>query len=809
MMSYQPGLKPACRLASALLATTALGLAAPAYAQDATEDTGEVAEVVVTAQKRAERLQDVPVAVTAVSGDALQARQINDTNNLVQAVPSLTMQQGNNPTNTSFRIRGIGTSLFGQGVESSVSVVLDGVVTGRGSQSFSDLADIERVEILRGPQGTLFGKNATAGVINVVTARPSFEFGGKASATLAEGDERRVSGTVTGPLMGETLAGRLSAYYNDVRGHVRQRSPVGGWVNGFESWGVRGKLEWRPTEDLTILAAADYRENDANCCVPVSINANSVALRRLLSPVTPSPKNREVSNDGLGFTYAQQATYSIQADYDLGWGSITSITALQKYKQDANNEVDNIYNPVPVYVGATNANNYSKFDTNGGMVHLEQFSQELRLASPSGQRLTYVVGAYYSWLEVDRPFVRRRAYCPAGTAAQVGQPCPVTRWESLGAYSLLQSTHHALFGQAEYEVVDKLKLLTGLRIQRERVSAEGFRYGPLFPGDALFSGQPSANAGTNAADTAITGKVGLQYEFSRNAQAYGTYTRGYKGLGIGTEVASDFANQKPILPEHVDAWEVGFKGQTPDRRASVAVALFLAKYKDLQVQANRSDPATGTIRFEQTNAGTSETKGIEIEGAFNPTDAFSINAAVTYAKATIDIDGLNCPLQFQGAATIIPLNGARPIGVCYRPTTLVNNVATVGAPTQDVRGGSLPATPRWRASLSPTYRFELGENWGATASVNIAYQSKLNFALEQDPLTVQKSYTIVDANLAFHTVDQKYRLALFVKNLFDKNYYSSIGHNALLSSVTNATDMQAFISKNSDRYFGASFDVRF
>jgi len=808
-MRYQLGVKPARRrLAAILMITGASGLVTPAFAQEAASEAGEITEVVVTAQKRAERLQDVPVAVTAVSGDALQARQINDTNNLVQAVPSLTMQQGNNPTNTSFRIRGIGTSLFGQGVESSVSVVLDGVVTGRGSQSFADLADIERVEILRGPQGTLFGKNATAGVISVVTARPAFEFGGKASATVAEDGEYRVSGTVTGPL-GETLAGRLSAYYNDVRGHVRQLSPVGGWVNGYESWGVRGKLEWRPTGDLTVLAAADYRENDADCCVPVSISANTPALLRLLSPVVPSAKNRAVSNNGAGFAYAQQATYSIQADYDLGWGTVTAITALQKYKQNANNEVDNIYNPVPVYVGATNANNYSKFDVNGGLVHLEQFSQEVRLASPGGQRLTYVVGAYYSWLEVDRPFVRRRAYCPAGTAAQVGQPCPVTRWESLGAYSLLQSTHQALFGQAEYEVVDKLKLLTGLRVQRERVSAEGFRYGPLFPGDALFSGQPSANAGTNAADTAITGKVGLQYEFSRNAQAYGSYTRGYKGLGIGTEVASDFANQQPIRPEHVDAWEVGFKGQTPDRRATVAVALFLAKYKDLQVQANRSDPTTGTIRFEQTNAGTSETKGIEIEGSFNPTEAFSINAAVTYAKATIDIDGLNCPLQFQAAAPIIALNGARPIGVCYRPTTLVNNAPVVGAPTQDVRGGDLPATPRWRASLSPTYRMEVGENWGVVAAVNIAYQSKLNFALEQDPLTVQKGYTLVDASVAVHTLDQKYRLTLFVKNLFDKNFYTSIGHNGLLSSTTNATDLQAFISKNSDRYFGASFDVRF
>lgn len=792
-------------LAAVLLATTALA-SAPAMAQVSDEATA-IEEVVVTAQKRTERLQDVPLAVTAVSGDALQSRQINDTNNLVQAIPSLTYQQGPNPANTTFRIRGVGTSLFSQGVESSVSVVVDGVVAARGSQSFTDLADIERVEVLRGPQGTLFGKNATAGLINVVTANPSREFGGKISATVAEGDEYRISGTLTGPLS-DTLSGRLSGFYNDVRGHVRNLG-AGGWENGFESWGVRGKLAWAPTDALTVLATAEYRENDADCCIGVSITTTTPALIRLLAPVVSSRSNRQVATDSLAYAYAQQASYSIQADYDLGWATLTAISALQNYKQDANNEVDNIFNPVPEYVGGATGNAYAQFNDNGGILHLEQFSQEFRLASRGDQKLTYVLGGYYSWLELERPFVRRRAYCPAGTTAQIGQPCPVLRWESLGAYSLLQSTHHAVFGQAEYEISDGLKLLGGLRLQRERVSVEGFRYGPLLPGDVLFSGQPSANAGTNAADTAITGKVGAQYEFSRDAQVYATYTRGYKGLGIGTEVAADFANQAPILPEDVDAYELGFKGRTADRRASVAVALFLADYTNLQVQANRSDPTTGVIRFEPTNAGSSRTKGVEIEGAFNPTEAFTITGAVTYAKATIDIDGLNCPLQFQSGAVVIPLNGTRPIGTCYRPTTLVNNVATVGAATQDLRGGVLPASPRWRVNLTPSYRFSLGDQYGGVAQVSVAYQSKLNYALEQDPLTVQKGYTVVDASIAFHTVDQKYRLNLFVKNLFDQNYFTSIGHNALLSSAANATDLQANISKASDRYFGATLDVRF
>lgn len=802
-------------LVLALLSTSGLGVALPAFAQDAQTGRSQgspAAEardvVVVTAQKREERLQDVPLAVTAVSGESLERQQINDTNNLVAAVPSLSYQQGPNPANTSFRVRGIGTSLFGQGLESSVSVVVDGVVAARQSQSFADLADIQRIEVLRGPQGTLFGRNATAGVVNVITASPTHSFEGRVNVTAAEGDEYRVSGTVSGPL-GDELAGRLTAYYNDVRGHVRNRG-AGGWENGFESWGVRGKLEWQPTDDLSVLATVEYYENDSDCCQPVAIATTTPALLKLQGEVVAGPDNREVSNDSAGFSYAQQATYSLEANLDLGWASLTSITAYQNYKQDANNEVDGVYNPVPVFVGATGGNNYAKWDVNQGLLHLDQFSQEVRLSSPAGERLSYVVGAYYSYLELDRPFVRRRAYCAAGTSAQVGQPCTPTSGQSLGAFSALQSSHLAAFGQAEYALLDNLKVIGGLRVQQERVSVEGYRFGPLIPGDALFSGQPTANAGTNASDDAVTGKFGLQYALGSDAQVYATYTRGYKGLGLSTEVAADFANQEPILPEHVDAYEVGFKGETDDGRMTLAAALFLADYTNLQVQANRSNPDTGVIQFVQTNAGSSETRGIELESTFQVTDDFSVNFAATYAEATIDIDGLNCPLQFQASAPIIPFGQSTPVGSCYRKQTQNSSGGIItSGPIQDVVGGDLPASPRWRLNLAPNYAFRLNDDWDASLQLNISYQSEQQYAVEQDPLLVQDAYTLVDASVSLDSADDRYSVLLFVRNLFDENFYTSMSHNSLLSSTSNATDLVANISKNSKRYAGVTFSTRF
>ncbi len=260
----------------------------------------------------------------------------------------------------------------------------------------------------------------------------------------------------------------------------------------------------------------------------------------------------------------------------------------------------------------------------------------------------------------------------------------------------------------------------------------------------------------------------------------------------------------------MNAYELGFKGQTPDRRFSVAAALFLADYTNLQVQANRSDATTGTIKFVQTNAGKSETKGFELESTLNFTDDFSLNAAFTYSKATIDIDGLNCPLQEQRAAPIIAIGGTAPVNTCYREQTRNAARAQVTtAPRQEVHGGRLPASPLWRVNVSPNYRFDLGSEWEGNAQLNVSYQSSQLFAVEQDPLTAQKGYTLVDASLSFNRVDDRYRVTFFVKNLFDKNYYTSVVHAGLLSSVTNPYDLVAFVPKNADRYFGVTLDTRF
>lgn len=779
---------------------------APAAAQDAGSGTemvqDDASEIVVTAQKRSERLQDVPLAVTAVTGDALAARQISDTSGLVQAVPSLTFQQAANPVASSFRIRGVGTSLFGLGTESSVALVVDGVVSARQAQNFTDFADIERVEVLRGPQGTLFGKNATAGVISVVTARPSRDLEGRASVSVAEMDEYRASGTISAPL-GDTLGFRLTGYYNDIGGNIRNVL-TGNDANRTKSWGVRGKLEWRPTDRLTFLLAGDYRKSDANCCQSVLVKVGNPLRSLVAGPIAPSADNDEVWNNDLTYAKSDQQTYSLQADLDLGAVTLTSITALQKYHLIQNQEVDSFGHTKPIFISPASS---AQFDLNYGDTHIENFTQELRLASSGGGPLTYVIGGFYSNVSIDRYFSRRRAVCATGVA---GQPCLAPVYQSLASDSDLSNESIAGFGQAELEVIDGLKAIGGLRVQYEKIAVDGARLGVLVAGDQLYGGTPGARAGVSAHDTAVTGKAGLQYEFSRYAQAYGTYTRGYKGLGLNTEISADFAGQAPVLPEHVDAYEIGFKGRTVDGTFSIAVAAFLADYTNLQVQANRSDPLTGVISYVQTNAGSSRTKGFEIEASFRPSREFSLTAAVTYAHNSFDIDGLNCPQQFQPGAPVVALGGTRPVNSCYRYQyrNAAGTLLTSG-PTQDVRGGVLPASPKWRVNLSPRYERSLGSRLDGFVQADLSFQSDQGFALEQDPLLQQDGYAIVDLSLGIRQPDHGFGVTLYVKNLFDKNYFTGMSSAALTPANLTLLDTFALRPRNADRYVGATLNYRF
>lgn len=799
------------RLASAVALTT-LVLVAP-VSQGQTENPQNASpsssaepsspgleEIIVTAQKREERLQDVPLAVTAISAAMLENQQINDSTGLVKAVPSLTFQAGNNPSNNSFRIRGVGTALFSLGVEPSVSVVVDGVVQARQAQNFTDFADIERVEVLRGPQGTLFGKNATAGVINVVTARPAQEFESEGNLTIAQDEEYRWSGTLSGPLS-DSLRARVTGYYNDIGGY-HTNAANGAEEGASEGWGARGKLEWDATDRLNILASAEYRDSDADCCQYGLVAVQSPARAALYAAAgVPISADTDLTwNSAKSYAYSTQKTYSLEAGLDLDWARLVSTSAYQDFFIDTNFEPDRLGSSVPIYLSTTSN---AQFDINLAATQTKQFSQELRLDSQSSGRIAYTLGGYYSNLDLDRDSARRRAVCSAGTNV-VGSPCAAATisFQSLVTEADLKNEHIAAFGQVEASVFAGLKLLGGLRVQHESIEVSGAQLGVLVPGDTAFGTIFPAGT-TKASDDAVTGKAGAKYEFSRRAQVYATYTRGYKGQGADTEITVNFSNNPVLQPEDVNAYEIGFKGSTGDGLLSVAVAAFLADYTNLQVQANRSDPTTGVAAFQATNAGSSRTRGIEVEATIRPTDSLSVGAAVTYQDPSLDADGLNCPIQFQSAAPLIATGSARPVNTCYR------NALAPNTRLQDVRDGETPATPHWRVNLNPRYETGIGNSLNAFIQVDASYQSEQQFAIEQDPNQIQEAYTLVDASIGVRESDSRYSLTLFVRNVFDKNYYVTSQGSNLLPSNLNLVEKYAIRAKNADRYFGATAGFKF
>jgi len=798
-----------CGISATALVAMAMLLPSAAFAQEAaapaetaqeapTADAPSEGEIIVTANKRSERLVEVPVAVTAVSADTLSSAQINDTASLTRAVPSLQFQQGNNPGNSGFRIRGVGTQLFSLGVESAVAVVVDGVVAPRQAQGFSDLADLERVEVLRGPQGTLFGKNATAGVINIITARPSKTFTGNVEATIAEHNEYRVKGSISGPLS-DTLRARVSGFYNHIGGYI-YNAAQDKMVNGNESWGARGKLEWDAAANLTFLLTGDYRENNADCCSRVPVSIVNPAMKTLLgSSVVASPENRTISNDDLSYYRTKSSVVSLQADWDLGPATLTSITAWQYYRQNDQFEPDQIASNPVRYVGAFP---YSQWNNNSTHLGYNNYSQELRLGSNGSSDFTYVVGAFYNKLDLDRTLNRRRLRCAAGT---LGQPCTQTSADSSGFNGNFKSDNYALFGQIDWRVAGGLHVIAGLRGQYEKQTVTGRIYGPLVTGDALFPGVV-LNSGTRSRDdTALTGKAGLRYEFSRNFQVYGSYTRGYKAFALDIDAQTRYDTQNGIAPEHVDAYELGAKWIAPGGKFDINAAMFRSDFTNLQIQALMSDPAAGTFITVLGNAGKSRSQGFELEANFRPSSELSIAANFTLVDATIDVPGQSCPLQTVSTGTYA---SNFPVNTCYVRSTTVNGNTTLSGAIIDVVGGNLPATPRYRVGVSPRYEHDFG-SVATFAQISLNYQSKTGFALNQDPLLTQQGYAIVDASVGIHTSDNRYGVTVFVRNLFDQTYYTQLNHGTILANAANPYDLWANVSKDADRYFGATFSARF
>jgi iron complex outermembrane receptor protein len=765
-----------------------------ASAEASSDETG-LGDIVVTAQKRSERLQDVPLAVSVVSGDAIAQLGGVNLENAQYLVPTMNFRKSGTTINQSLFLRGVGTSTFSIAGEPSISTVVDGVVYSRAGEAFSDLVDIDRMEVLRGPQGTLFGKNASAGVINIVTRRPGDEFGGYVEGSYyTGGDEYRVRGAVDLPLA-EGIKSRFTGFYGSWDGNIRNIAHGGRRVNGYEHWGVRGMIVADPTPDLQFTLIGDYREAKDDCCAEV-IGTPATGLAAQLLPDVRGDKSRTINQDLITRTNEKSWGVSLQADWTLGTQTITSITAYRDYRNEEIRDGD--WLPA-AYVGL---NQLHDFGPQTG----DTFSQEIRLTSASNQFLEYVVGAFYSRAYSERTFRRDDIVCntvPASTPTSL-IPCTtpglsVTRPTGTAVFG---STFKnlAFFGQATLNLTDRFRVIGGIRytadqldVFHSRVTAlAGPGINPNFDQGVFDRYQQLVASGVSptvaqtqavAASNGIpwrgkttndnwSGKAGVQFDIVRESTAYATYSRGYKGPAFNIFYNLSATGTNVIEPETADSYEVGVKNTLFDGRLVLNLAAFYAKYNNYQ--ANNPDEVAGVLVTRFTNAGTISTRGVELDVLVQPVRDLSISGGVAYTDAHVD--------QFK-----LPTNG------------------TVGSVIPS--GTQLGAAVKWKGSVAADYRIRTGGAVDFSLGTQISAQTKQTGQFDANPvireLTQIPGYTLVNLSASVMDADDRFRLTAQVKNLFDQSFPAAI------TSGGPGGAYRYIIPREADRYYGITGRINF
>lgn len=779
-----------------------VAMQAPVGADSAAADNNYSGDIVVTAQKRSERLQDVPLAVSVVSGDALSSTGSPGLEGATALVPALNILKSGTTLNQSLFLRGVGTTTFSIAGEPSVSAVVDGVVLARTGEAFGDLVDVERMEVLRGPQGTLFGKNASAGVINIVTKQPTRDFGGYLEGSyFSGGDEARVRGALNVPLS-ENLLSRFTGFYSRYDGNIRNDAYNGRRVNGYEHAGGRVQLKWTPSDATTVAIIADYRKNSDDCCAEVigtgPLNAAGAAITSPAFAILPTPKGdetRRINQDLITRTEEESYGASIQIDTELGNQTVTSITAYREYSNTEIRDGDFLSAP---YVGF---NQLHDFGPQTG----DTFSQELRLTSPSQQLISYVVGVYYSRAASERTFQRSVVSCnaaavpstliPCGTS---GAPATTAPFGSATFGSVFQNI--AAFSQFTVNFTDRFRFIGGLRYTADQLNVSHSRQttlaGPgvnpnfdqgvydrynelLAQGVAPGAAQTQAVAASNgvpwrgkATNDNWSGKAALQFDVSRDVVAYGGWTRGYKGPAFNVFYNLNSNGTNEIAPETSDSYEIGLKNTLFNGALTLNIAAFYAKYKNFQ--ANNPDLVAGVVVTRFTNAGEVSTRGVEADILLRPIDDLSISGGVAYTDAHVD--------RFFQA-----------------PGAPITSVIPSGTP--------LGFAPKWKGSMAIDYRVRTGGAVDVFLGAQGNYQSKQLALFTPDAvqrrLATIDGYGLVNLSAGVGDQDDRFRLTFQVRNLFDQSFAAAIANGGPSGSYRYQ------IPRAADRYYGMTGRINF
>lgn len=742
-------LMPALSTIAALVAGLAQAQQAPTAAK--LEASDKLETITVTATKRSEPLQSVPIAISVISGDRLEQANLNTLGAITSQAPTVNFRANASNKDTSLFIRGVGTISTSPGVEPTVSTVVDGVVYARPGQATLDLMEVDRIEVLRGPQGTLFGKNASAGVINIVSKPISAGTERFVDVSYFEKKEMRLRTGVSGELSPGVL-GSAAVLFGKYDGNI-DNITIGEKVGGYDRKGARGKLEFTANKDLKATFIADYSKADDTGSRGPFVRATGV-LPVALSPIIPGPKNRSVASDVKERVEDTNSGLSGQLDWGLGGSTLTSITAWREWKNTQFQDID----------GTGTVNNQIAALSDRGQLKSAQISQELRLASPTGAFFEYVGGLFYMRSKTDEVYRRDVRRCngtlpnlPTGVT-----PCAALFLDNgVATYGTLGKSG-SLFGESKLNFSPTLRGILGLRYTTDDLS---YYHGRVSTAAAQIPGVRVTRANTtgSTSQSGVSGRIGPQLDLSKDVTVYATYSKGYKGPAYNAFFNMSAIDDLALAPEKSKSYEIGLKSTLLDNRLRLNLAAFDTKYSGYQ--ANFPDLVGGTVVTRFINAGDVSTKGFEADFEAKLSKQFTLAGAVANTRARID--KFNCP---------------------------------VGATCPNLNGAPLPSAPNWKANVRANYRTDVGNGLRLDLATDYNWQSEVQYDLSIATNTIQPSYGIVNMSIALSNPAAGWRVALLGKNLGDKSYAAFLGAGA---------NTQRSVPRDDQRYFGINARLDF
>ena len=726
-----------------------------------------VGEVVVTARRSNEKAQEVPIALSVLSGASLAQTGAYTLADVQAQTPSFTAYQSN-ARNSSVGIRGIGVSSAADGLDTSVGVYVDSVYLGRPGMALADLIDVDRVEVLRGPQGTLFGRNSSAGVINIATKAPRFDFGGTAEASFGDYGYNQEKVSVTGPIVADTLAFRFTAFNTHRDGYID--NPTTGIAgNSVGRHGARLQFLYAPIPKLSVRLIAEYSNENDTCCVsvitqvpPATIAATTGRTLTAFGQLgyAPGVNLGQSLNNSPQNMRTDQHSASAQIDYDLGWADLTSISAYRYWHFDPVQDSDNT--PLDI------------IQVNVAQTRDQQYSQEFRLSSKPG-RFTWQGGVYLFEQRLNDHYILNQFGRDASgfytdylrTASPAAAAVNIAPGSQYIDDTFAKTLSAAAFGQANFKVTDQLTLTAGVRFthdDKHGISASSTYLTPYAATSIPF------NYDVTVKNNNVSWLGSAAYKLTPDTLLYVTYSTGYKSAGLNLNSAVAAGTSLVLSPEKVRDWEGGIKQSLFGQRLTLNLDGYITHLSGLQANIYPTNGAKSYL----TNVGDVLARGVEAEAILYVTHGLSLDLNGSYNDAHY---------------TSYP-NGPCPVGV---------------SGVCNLTGRPVYEAPKWIENATVQYRFDLTPKVQPYVQAQYSHRSSAFGTVDDGPLTVIPAYSLVNFRVGAAVDDGRYDVSLWLSNAFNQTYYTSMSTSSIPGAGTFAISGQPGLP----RMFGASLRASF